>query len=447
MRRTSVSGAVWIPTILLLILGSRPVSLWATGGKAAVGEMGNEVAGSALDQMFFLFVLVGSFLVASSRRVKWNKLFAANTAMMLFYLYFAVSVFWSGDPTGSAKRVIKDFGMLFVIAAIFSEKDPLRAMRAIYVRCAFVLFPLSVVLIKYFPDYARAYSIAGDVMVTGVTTQKNSLGEIVLILTLFLVWDYLETRPAGAKLGWSRIPWDRVVVLLMGAWLLHLSQSKTALICTVVGVFLIARSGWLVSKTINRAVLAGALSFPFLLFFSHQFSSVIAPVIEALGRNMTFTGRTDIWDHITSTTVNPLIGAGYWNFWGGQGGSSISQAMHTIVPNAHCGYVDIYLDGGMIGLTMLFVLLVASGRRIIRNLKVSLDANHYRRVRFAFLIAAIVYNLSESTFARMGPIWFTTLLMIVDVPSMKAAVRRTREAMHRGSNSAPNYDSPAFVNQ
>jgi exopolysaccharide production protein ExoQ len=267
MRRTSVSAAVWIPTALLLILGSRPVSLWASGGRVFVGEMGNESSGSPLDLLFFVLVLVGSFVVASSRGVNWTKVFAANGALMLFYLYFAISVAWSGDPVGSLKRVIKDFGLLFVIGVIFSEKDPLQAMRAVYVRCAFVLLPLSVVFIKYFPQYSRAFSVAGDVMVTGVTTQKNSLGEIVMVLTPFLIWDSLEAHRSNAKLRWSRIPWDRALLLFMGAWLLHLSQSKTALLCTLVGTLLIVRGGWLASRTINALVLVGALSLPFLLFF------------------------------------------------------------------------------------------------------------------------------------------------------------------------------------
>jgi len=444
-RRKSVSSAVWIPTILLLILGSRPVSLWVAGGKGFIGEMGNEAAGSVLDQMFFFFVLAGSFLVASVRGVKWGKVFSANRALMLFYLYYLVSVAWSGDPMGSFKRIIKDFGLLFVIGVIFSEKDPLESMRAVYVRCACALFPLSVVFIKYFPEYARAYTVGGEVMITGVTTQKNSLGEIVLIFTMFLVWDYFETRPVSGGWRLSKIPWSRVLLLIMGGWLLHLSQSKTALLCTIVGVFLVVRSGLLVSRTINRFVLAGALSLPFLLFSSRQFSSVIAPIVGAMGRNMTFTGRTDIWDHITSTTVNPLVGAGYWNFWGGPGGFAISEAMTTIVPNAHCGYVDMYLDGGIIGLVVLFILLVSSGRRLARNLRVSADPHRYLRMRFAFLIVVVIYNLSETTYGRVSPIWFTTLLMIVDFPAIKAAVKKSRQALQHGRNTALSA-RPALVN-
>lgn len=411
-----------------------------------LGMMGNEMAGSSIDQLFFLTVIASSFLVASLRGVKWTKLFAANAAIMLFYLYFLVSVSWSGDPTGSFKRVIKDFGMLFVIGVLFSEKDPLLAMRAVYVRCALVLFPLSVVFIKYFPSYARAYSAAGDVMVTGVTTQKNSLGEIVMIFTLFLIWDYFETR-ADRQPGSIRVPWDRLILLLMAAWLLNISESKTALVCTLVGTLLIVRGGRFASKAFNTAVLAGALSLPLLLLFSQQFSSIIAPLIGALGRNMTFTGRTDIWEHITFKTVNPIVGAGFWNFWGGSGGYEISRVMNTIVPNAHNGYLDIYLDGGILGLVILSLLLVTSGRRIIRSLNENSDSHRYLRVKFAFLVVAIIYNLSESTFARVGPLWVTTLLMILDFPGLKAVVKKVPEAALQDINSSPDRRTLALVNQ
>jgi exopolysaccharide production protein ExoQ len=433
--RASVSAAIWIPTILLLILGSRSLSEWFGQG-VYITRMGNDAARSPIDETFYLSVLVGSLIIVFLRRVKLSKLLAANSTITLLYLFFAVSVVWSGDPLGSSKRLCKDFGQLFVLSVILSEKDPLEAMRAIYFRCACVLFPLSVVFIRYYPRLGRGYSVAGEQMYTGVTTQKNSLGEIVLVFSLFLVWDWLETRPPGMRRLWSRIPWDRLILLIIGAWLLDISQSKTALVCLVIGLVLIGRSGWLASRMISRMVLLGALSVPFLLFFTQEFSWIISPLIEALGRNMTFTGRANIWEHITATTVNPIIGAGYWNFWGGKGGLAIMQAMQTVVPNAHCGYVDMYLDGGCIALILLLVVLFASGKRLIRIL----PGTRYELLKFSILIVAILYNLSESNFFRLSPLWFTTLLAIIDFPSRQAAVGTRENASIGNARHSPTAD-------
>ena len=443
-RRPSVSVAIWIPTLFLLIVGSRPVSLWF-GGSAGNGTMGNDAERSPLDQVFYLSIIVAAWIIAYLRRVNWNKLLTANAALIPLYLFFAISVLWSGDPVGSSKRLFKDFGMVFVISAILSEQNPLEAIRAVYVRCACVLFPLSVVFIRYFPTMARSYSIAGEEMLTGVTTQKNTLGEIILVFGLFLIWDYLERRSADRRPRSSKIQWDCLVLLIMAAWLLYMSQSKTALLCLIIGTALIVRRGWLASKLTSTLVLLAALFAPVVIFFKQQVGSVIASLVQAVGRDATFTGRTDIWDHITFTTVNTFVGAGYWNFWGGKGGLAISQAMGTTVPNAHCGYLDIFLDGGVVGLVLLSCLLVTSGRRLITHL----DANHFQRVRFAVLIVMILYNLSESTFCRLSPTWFTTLLAIIVFPSLQTRLRHSHEPLadHNDDVQVSAGHVPEFVNR
>jgi exopolysaccharide production protein ExoQ len=434
-RRTSVSPAVWVPTALMMILCSRPASLWLSGSGPRFNT--NDAETSGVDQLFYLLILGCSLLIATMRGMRWGKLIANNRALMLFYLYFAVSVAWSSDPAGSMKRLVKDFGLLFVIAVIFTEKQPLEAMRAVYVRCAFLLLPLSIVFIKWFPALGRAYAIAGEPMATGVTTQKNSLGEIVLLFTLMMLWDYLEARPPGTKFRIARLPWDLGLLTACGVYLLHLSQSKTALLCTLVAAFLILRRGWLLRPIVSLGILGCALTLPFITYFSAQFASVIAPITRALGRNMTFTGRTNIWEHITASTVNPLIGSGYWNFWGSPRGIAIDYAMHTIVPNAHNGYVDIYLDGGILGLTLLFFTLLVCGLRLARSIGPGVRLERYKKVRFAVLIAMILYNQSESTFARMGPMWCSALLMLVSYPLAGVAVAKAAATL-RGVRSTAN---------
>jgi exopolysaccharide production protein ExoQ len=419
-RRPSLSWALWLPTFFLLVVGSRPLGDWFGGGAWDGRGLANDAAGSPLDQVFFFLIIIACLIIATRRHVQWGKLFAGNMPLLLFYCYFLLSIAWSEDPLGSSKRLFKDFGMLFVISVILSEKHPLEAVRAVYVRCACILFPLSAIFIKWFPNIARSFAVNGDIMYSGVTTQKNTLGEIVLVFGMFVVWDCLESWPG--KLRVSRLPWDRFVLLLIGFWLLQICQSKTGLLCLLIGSALILRKGWLASKNISRVALLAALSLPYLLFFAQQYSSVIEPIVEAMGRNMTFTGRTDIWQHINLNTVNPLIGAGYYNFWGGSGGMRVNQAMHETIPNAHDGYVDMYLDGGFIGLVLLFFMLVAYGRRTMKHARTDRFAN----VRFAVIVVLIIYNISETTFARLTPLWFTSVLAFVDFPYLKNWLTKTK---------------------
>jgi len=57
----------------------------------------------------------------------------------------------------------------------------------------------------------------------------------------------------------------------------------------------------------------------------------------------------------------------------------------------------------------------------------------------------VIYNLSETTYGRVSPIWFTTLLMIVDFPMIKATVKKGRTALRRGGSAALS-TRPALVN-
>jgi exopolysaccharide production protein ExoQ len=415
-RRPTFSGFLWVPTLFVMVLGSRPVSYWFEV-RQYNGYTGEEGSAGLVDEAFFLLFIGASFFVASSRGERWGRLLTMNLTFLMIYLFYAISIMWSGDPLGSSKRLIKDFGLLLVIAAIFSEKEPIEALRAVYFRSACVLIPLSIVFDKYFPRFAREYTKNGQPLLSGVTGQKNSLGEMVFIFGIFIVWDYLEQRKTRIR-GRIWRQWDHITLFLMGIVLLYHCQSKTALLCLMIGCALSIRSGWLASSKISRLAFYGAFATPFLLFFSQEFSYAIQPIVAAMGRDMTFTGRANIWNQITWNTVNPIVGYGYWNFWGSDKGLAIADNMETTIPNAHCGYVDVYLDGGMIGLAIIFLFLLTYGNRLTAKRR----PDRFQLVRIAVLCSAIIYNLSESSLTRVGLLWFTTIAMVVSFPE----IRRTR---------------------
>ncbi len=406
-RRTSISPAVWIPTLLMLSLGSRSPSLWMA---AIGGDSGANAEGSPMDHVFYLGLAASAFIIANSRGVKWNKVFTLNLTITLFYLFFAISVLWAENQGGSFKRLIKDFGFVGVVALVLSEKKPLEALRAVYYRAACILLPLSVVCCRYYPNISRGYDVEGGLELSGVAIDKNHLGESVMVLVLFLCWDYMETRSVGVKRQWK---WDSIVLGILATWLMYTSNSKTAFACMLIGLalMLVRRLRFASSALFSRTVLLVTLSFPVLVLLTTQFRSTLGPVLAVLGRDATFTGRTLIWENVHLHTVNPLIGAGFWNFWGGTRGLAIIKLINTNVPSAHNGYLDVYLDGGFIGLGILFVLLFSGGNRLLKG------RSNMHRFRFSVLIVAIVYNLTESLFARPSVLWFTTLVILIDLPA------------------------------
>jgi O-antigen ligase len=414
-RRPFVSKALWVPSIFGMIIASRPISEWISGNAS------NNAAANAglVDDAFFVLAITASLVITSRRKVNWGRFLVTNAPLVLLYLYFIFSVFWSPDPLWSGRRILKDFALLVVVAVIRSEREPSEAVRAVFLRIACVLIPLSLLFDRYFPRFAREYSLSGEPMLSGVTKQKNSLGELVFVLCIFILWDFVEFRKSRGRFR-IRDHWDHILLFMMGLLLLHQSQSKTSLVCLAIGCALSLRGARPANPTVSRLAFWGALSTPFLLFFTQEFGDVIAPLVKAMGRDMTFTGRANIWHQITAQTVNPIIGYGYWDFWGGPVGQEIAFEMHTSIPNAHCGYIDLYLDGGIIGLIFALIFLVAYGNRLTSRRK----QDRIQCVQIALFCAAIVYNLAESSFLRLGLLWFTTLVMIVDFPQPRLKSRQ-----------------------
>jgi hypothetical protein len=155
--------------------------------------------GSPLDRLFYLGMIVSALFVLSRRGVDWGDLFSKNWAIVFFYSFLLLSVVWANSPFSSLKRWTKEIGNIFIALVILTEVNPLQACRVVFVRCAYVLIPLSIIFIRYFPSLGRRYGVHGGALESiGVTTQKNSLGAMVLVCGLVFLWDWLESSRPGA---------------------------------------------------------------------------------------------------------------------------------------------------------------------------------------------------------------------------------------------------------
>jgi exopolysaccharide production protein ExoQ len=430
--RQNVSPALWIPLLWLLILGSRPVSLWF--GVQVAG--GSELDGSPLDRLVFLCLLLAGVFVLVKRRVRFGGIVAGNKWLFIFFLYLGISVLWSDYPFVAFKRWIKDVGNIVMILVVLSEGEPVEAVKTVFLRCAYVLVPASVLCIKYFPDFGRGYDPYGNVSYGGVTMNKNMLGATLLIYSIVLLWEMLELHDDQSKARKKFEMSSCLLLLGMVAWLFLMAQSQTSLICTLLGagILLAMRLPSIRSQAsrIELYVLALAL----LLVFLNSVFDITGSFVHALGRNITLSGRTEIWQRALSVPINPLIGTGYYSFWLDPKRVDIVNADYWFRLNeAHSGYIETYLNEGLIGVFLLAALLISASRQIKRDLLNGEGA--FNTVRLAFLAIAVAYNFTEAAFNRMGFIWFAFLLSIVSCPHSKDFVVNdpSEEAQERDDKS------------
>jgi O-antigen ligase len=302
------------------------------------------------------------------------------------------------------KRWSKELGNILIVLVVLSEGNPGESFKTLGVRCAHILFPLSVVLFKYFPGFGRAFSMAGSPMVTGVTNQKNSLGMICCVFGFVLVWDLVDARKQHGSTATRAQLLPQWISLAIGLWLLVVSESKTSLVAFLLGLAIffstylpiIRRSRALFAKFCIIAVSVG-------LVVAAVWTTAIAPLLHTMDRDATFTERTKIWQSVLDQHTDPIIGSGFYGFWLDKG-EGVVEAFHgTILKSAHDGYLEMYLDGGIIGCALLLFFLLGTCWRLANAFS---HDSAYSRLLFSFAMMCLAMNFSETYFFRLGTIWF-----------------------------------------
>jgi exopolysaccharide production protein ExoQ len=406
-RRSGISGALWIPTLWVGILASRPLSAWVGFGGGT-----DTLEGSPLDRLFFFGFIFAAFIIVWRRQIDWSDVFSRNWPVFLFYAYLLVTVLWAESSVVSFKRWFKDFGNIIVLLVILTEVNPQEAFRAVFVRCAYVLLPLSFIFIRWFPNLGRHYSIhSGAMEATGVTFQKNSLGATVLVTTLVLMWDWMErSRPGMPRL--SKV--ERYVpfaIFAMAAYLINLCDSKTSIACLLLGGGILAAVKLpLLRQKIGQFggyALAGIAVF----YLLDQMFGVSEWIVRSMGRDMTFTGRTDVWRELLALKTDPIFGLGFCSIWSDR--SILDRLPIWVGASAHNGYLEMYLDGGYLAVFFLILMLLMVSFKINRQLK---HGGSYALIGLVVLLVTIIGDFSESHFGRMSPLWFLFLLVAFDIP-------------------------------
>jgi exopolysaccharide production protein ExoQ len=422
--RGRMAPGLWIPFIWFLIQGSRPVTAW-------FGIGGSQEGGNPVEALIAFSLMFAAFVVLQRRRFSWGRLPAMNVALSLLLAYFAISCLWAPYPFVAFKRWSKEFGSLLIILVILTDRNPVEGFKIICVRCAYILFPLSEVLIKYYPRFGREYSVSGYPMVTGVTDQKNSLGLICCVFGLALVWDLVDARKQQAGKGsWTRLL-PQWIALAIGIWLLLTSESKTSLLAFLAGLAIFLSP---YMKMVRRAPAAFAkacvIVVSVLLILAAAQTVVFAPVLEAVGRNATFTERTKMWDAVLAQPVNPVVGTGFFSFWLKYGGAVREAGIPQV--EAHNGYLEMYLDGGIIACALLAVFLLGACWRMAGAFS---PGNTFTRAMFAFAMMALITNFAETYFFRPDLIWFTTVLGALAIRAAPLQITAAQESPASGQTA------------
>ena len=424
-KTEGVSGAIWIPLIWMFLGASRYVSQWLKLDTPSFSA-DPSLEGSPVNRAVFTVLIIVGLLVLSQRKISWKSLFTKNPWIWLFFLFGAVSFLWSDYPFVSFKRWIKDLGNVVMILVVLTEERPYLAIGVILRRLAFLLLPLSVLFIKYYPELGRAYHM-GRPMYTGVGFQKNALGQICLLSGIYFSWNLLLGRRGESESG-HRLHYSVYFLTLpMIAWLLYMANSATSLACTIagIGIFVAGRHPAIVSKP-RRILYIGIACAALFAIMEYAFG-VKDYIILMLGRDPDLTGRTQIWEGYLSLVRNPIVGYGYESFYE-------SARLHDIIESelsghygylsVHNGYLEMYLNLGITGVLFVLGWILSGLKKVWRQLETDYPT---AMLRLGFIAVVTLYNWTEATFAGVSNMWFLLLFAAMSVPSKEEVAHNRRE--------------------
>jgi exopolysaccharide production protein ExoQ len=414
-RSLRTSKALWLPILWLLIIGSRPVSVWlGITPELATAEQAAE--GSPLDAIIFGVLLAVAIMVLIRRKERLSFCLKANWPCLIYFAYCILSVLWSDFPGIAFKRWIKAVGDLAMVLVLATDHKPEAAFGRVISRVGFILMPASVLLIKYFAELGRGYDPDGNPMNNGVATQKNSLGLITLVIALGAMWHFLNVLQVKRQRNRTRVLLAQGTLLAFCIAVLVMAQSATSIACFILGAILLLAAHMPMIRRRPRAM----HTLVVLMFLSGGVIKILggqAAVVHALGRKPDLTGRADIWSAVLSVASNPIVGAGFESFWLGPRlelvYSRLSGYQH--VNEAHNGYIEVYLNLGLIGVGLVAIILISGYRGAISTFR---RHPEFGGLMLAYVAAAAFYGISEAGFRMLSPMWMFLLFAVVSSRSI-----------------------------
>jgi O-antigen ligase len=375
------------------------------------GGASNE-EGSPVDASFYYAMATAGLFVLIKRQVSLSEVLQRNGWLVAFITYCFISIVWSDYPFISFKRVTKIFCHPIMALIVLTEPDFEEALRRLMKRCAYVVVPVSILWIRYYPQLGMSFDEwSGGQVIQGISVGKNGLGADCLILGFFFFWHLLQTWRTERNTQRRNELWLIAGFLIGILYLLRLAHSATSTISLFVAILIVVFVG---IRSIKNFIGTYVLTALVLLVAAQLAFGVSGRLSESLGRGSTLTGRTELWEICLKFQSNPILGAGFETFWTGERKERIAEFYNKWRPGgAHNSYLDTYLDLGLIGLSILIGLLIATFWKIRPELFRNFEWGRYR---LGFLATVVLRGWTESMFTPGSALWFVFYIIAMDYP-------------------------------
>jgi O-antigen ligase len=368
-----------------------------------------------MDAMFFGLLIAAGFIVLIRRHEFSGQLIRQNFWLIGLLVFGFVSIAWSDFPLIALKRWIKTLGHPIMAMIVLTDPNPMKSLRTVMNRAAFVLLPLSVLFVKYLPEFGRGFDAwTGAGYFSGVMLTKNDMGYVCMAFGLFYLWAVLSRKQIDdLRYRRGEMLLSFMFLGIIG-YLLSLADSATSLATLAIGAATLVGLG---SRFVSRRHLGKYLIIVVAGLVTIELTfNVYDNIVTMLGRDPDLTDRTLVWADVIALQSRPIIGMGFESFWLGSRLEWMWAKWWWQPNQAHNGYIEIYLNLGFVGLFLFFALVVSTFRNAAAGLTVDADFE-FSRLRLAFLFAILSHNYTEATFKGVHFLWTMFYLIAIKIPS------------------------------
>jgi exopolysaccharide production protein ExoQ len=306
--------------------------------------------------------------------------------MTIVLILSLASVFWSLEPMTSLRAAIWLYMMVIFglfIAMRFSLEEQLDLVLGM---ALFSLFS-TLFLVIFLPQFGVETAEAHKGLWRGIYTQKNHLGP-------YLSLGFVAVFLAGRSLG--RWRWLVALLLFIG---IYNTGSATAM-ASVIGLALI---GPIMMRFVRlrHELFFGLLLLltPIVALFSFYILMNYEVILNALGRDVTLTGRTELWSaSFELIRQYPLTGFGLDASF-----SDNAPIFRLIVwqdaPFAHNHWIDMALDVGLVATVAFGIGYIVAVIRAVLHIRTVRTPESY--FPLFFLLFILISTMSTESLIRM----------------------------------------------
>jgi exopolysaccharide production protein ExoQ len=349
-------------------------------------------------------------------------------ALTLLPIFAIASAAWSQVPTKSLLS-----GGLFLISTLFAYFLVLRftaeEIMTQVMRVGAVLCFLGAIMIFVFPHYGVSNSDPRAMGAwLGLFPDRTSSAKY----TVFLL------SPA-VLFAAGRSRWRNVIYALVLITFIVMARAVTALGVTASFVAIMVTVQVARRLERNTALFFGAILGTVCLTFILAGDTLLGPILAFFGRDLTFTGRTEIWSAVLlSIAKRPLLGYGFNAFWLGMDGESanVIMAAHWFFGYAHQGLLEIVLQLGLVGTTVFLGTFIWACRNAWFCFKYgrTVGVEWY----FSILVLTVLYNVDEETVMSSNDLLSILYIVACSGLAMEAKrIRAEQEVLYPARTFAP----------